>query len=98
MGSKLGILAQQNSYDYFTTQREFNERYPSRVYKCYQCGRLTIDADICCQCGAQANVLFGDTYRYKIGSEPIRQIFKPIEISNDTKSRLGIPAQQNRER
>lgn len=67
------------NYEYFETEREYRDKYPSEVYKCYRCKKLTIDPNICTQCGAQANILFGDTYRYKVGDKDVLQIFIPVE-------------------
>lgn len=56
---------------------EFNDEYPSGIYRCFICGQFTTDMTVCSNCGAQANDLFrGKTVR--IDNEDL-VIFEPIE-------------------
>ena len=69
----------------FETQREFNRRFPSKLYVCCWCGLMTPNPMICMNCGNQSNVLFNtggidETYIYQIGDNPEIQIFRPIEL------------------
>lgn len=68
------------NYEYFKTNRDFKKKFPSGIYKCCQCNRITTNPYICIQCGKQANILFGDIYKFKIGENPPETIFKPIEL------------------
>lgn len=68
--------------DTFRSIKEFYFRFPSKIYKCCWCGRITTNPYICIQCGKQANALIANTYRYKIGSDEPKQIFIPLEKLN----------------
>ncbi len=68
--------------DIFENQRKFNAKFPSKIYICDNCGKMTTNDTICTNCGAQANRMFADNYRYKIENEE-RIIFKPIELYNE---------------
>lgn len=67
--------------EYFKNEREFYHKYPSRIYECSYCKRITANPYYCTQCGRQANQLFSrDTHKIKIGNNPEEEIFKPIEL------------------
>ena len=42
----------------FETQREFNNKFPSKFYVCSNCGKLLQDKYTCCYCGWRADGLF----------------------------------------
>lgn len=69
----------------FETRREFNNRFPSKLFLCSKCKTMTAGPFICKECGHQANGIFkdiNDTYKYiiKEESEELIEIFKPIEL------------------
>lgn len=68
----------------FQTKREFNKKFPSKLYICCNCGTLTNDKYICPKCGWLAYGLFqtdNKGYKYTILEENLtEEIFKPIEI------------------
>ena len=71
--------------DYFKTRREFNNKFPGKLYICSKCGNLTPDAYYCEECRTQANGIFKDldnTYKFIIEeeSDEVQEIFKPIEL------------------
>lgn len=71
------------SVEIFETRREFNKKFPSKLYVCSRCGKMIANPYHCTLCGWQANGLFKDlNYRYiiKEESEEISEIFEPIEL------------------
>jgi len=69
----------------FETRREFNNKFPSKLYICSTCGSMITDTLICPQCNWMSNGLFktmGNGYQYiiKEESDEIFEIFKPIEL------------------
>jgi len=69
----------------FETKRDFNKKFPGKVYICFWCNQLTTNPNICTNCGRQANTLMenkGFKYKIKSESEQIITIFKPIEMEN----------------
>lgn len=62
----------------FDSMREFNKKFPSKIYICSACAQLTPNPNICIHCGAQGNNFFN--YTYKIQGEQPQTIFKPIEL------------------
>lgn len=74
----------------FRTQREFNNKYPSKFYICSNCGYMNANKYTCQRCGWRADGLFktmGKGYKYKIletGKE--YEIFKPIELEKGEKN------------
>ncbi len=68
----------------FKSLREFNNKFPSKLYICCNCGTLSDDKYNCRKCGWRADGLFKTSergYKYKIISENITdEIFKPIEL------------------
>ena len=68
----------------FKSQREFNNRFPSKYYICSKCGTLTDNKYTCEKCGWRADGLlktWGKGYKYTILETGItEEIFKPIEL------------------
>ena len=67
----------------FVTVREFNKKFPSKLYICSRCKSLVTDPYHCINCNNQSNnFLFTDnTYSYSIQETGISAIiFKPIEL------------------
>lgn len=67
----------------FETQREFNLKFPSKIYVCSRCGYLTPDKYKCTKCGNQSNnfIFTDNAYKYTIVETGItEQIFTPIEL------------------
>lgn len=69
----------------FETRREFNKKYPSKIYICSRCGNMVASPFCCLLCSWQSNGLFkesNNTYKYiiKSESEEIFEIFRPIEL------------------
>lgn len=74
----------------FETRREFNNKFPSKLFLCSKCGTMTPNQFYCTGCGQQANGIFKDTnrtYKYIIAeeSEEMNEIFIPIERQNNEK-------------
>lgn len=72
----------------FETQREFNNKFPSKFYICSNCGKLIQDKYTCSYCGWRADGLFktmGRGYKFIITEqgENIQEIFKPIEMEKE---------------
>ncbi len=64
----------------FKTKREFNNKFPTKMYKCTKCGQLLTNPYYCPYCKTQSNNFIYESYRYKIietGEAEI--IFPPIE-------------------
>lgn len=67
----------------FETIREFNIKFPSKIYICSRCGSLVSDPHQCNMCGCQSNnFLFSyKSYTYFIKDKNITNtIFKPVEL------------------
>lgn len=69
----------------FKTQREFNNRFPSKFFICSNCNMMTPNKYTCSHCGWRADGLFktmGNGYQFIIEEqgEVIQEIFTPIEI------------------
>lgn len=69
----------------FETQREFNNKFPSGIYICSNCGKMTPYKYYCMYCGSRADGLFktfnkGYKYIIKEVSSEVQEIFQPIEI------------------
>ena len=68
----------------FETQRDFNNKFPSKFYICSCCGKIVIDKYTCNYCGWRADGLFktfGKGYKFIIEEEGIEhEIFKPLEL------------------
>ncbi len=72
-----------NDVDEFETIRDFNEKFPSKIFICSKCNSLVPDPYQCNTCGCQSNnFLFSDkSYFYIIkGQNQINTIFRPIEL------------------
>ena len=67
--------------DEFANEREFNRKFPSKLYICTSCGKTTPNPYCCTNCNMQSNGLFNESYKYTIKETgEIEQIFKPIEL------------------
>ena len=68
----------------FKSYREFNKKFPTKMFKCTNCGTLTTDKYYCVKCGWRADGLlktWGKGYKYTIEDEGItEEIFTPIEL------------------
>lgn len=67
----------------FKDYREFNNKFPSKIYICSRCGNMTTNPHFCMSCENQANnfVFIDKTYTYKIiETNNVEQIFKPLEM------------------
>ena len=67
----------------FETKREFNKKFPSKLYICPMCKCTTPNPNQCTNCGNQStNFIFSDkTYSYEIREIGLTaKIFKPIEL------------------
>lgn len=72
----------------FPSWREFNNKFPTKMYKCSNCNELLTDRYTCRKCGWRADGLFqtmGKGYKFTIESEGItEEIFKPIELLKES--------------
>ena len=67
----------------FETQRDFNKKFPSKLYVCSRCSMTTPNPHTCTNCNNQINnLLFSENnYQYTIKETgETEQIFKPIEL------------------
>ena len=68
----------------FKSYREFNEKFPTKLYKCTNCGQLLNDKYSCVNCGWRADGLFKTMdkgYKYTIEDMNFtEEIFTPIEL------------------
>ena len=67
----------------FRSEREFNNKFPSKFYVCTKCGKLTTDRYYCTACKNQStNFIYRDKgYQYTIIDRGItEEIFIPIEL------------------
>ena len=68
----------------FKTQREFNLKYPSRIFICPNCLSISDNPYICPNCGNQSNNIFLKNYTYRIEETgKIETIFPPMEVKED---------------
>lgn len=70
----------------FETQRDFRNKFPSKLYICSRCSSLTTDPIICTSCENQSNnFLYEDNaYKYTIKETGTTvQIFRPIELEKE---------------
>lgn len=66
----------------FKTEREFEKKYPSRIFVCSRCGEWIGDKNFCKFCGENSNKLFAineNLYQYQISDKEPQMIFKPLE-------------------
>lgn len=64
----------------FQTQREFNNAYPSKVYFCPNCKKITTKRYQCEFCNFQSNNLVNQNYEYEIKELNLKdKILPPIE-------------------
>lgn len=71
--------------DVFKNEREFNNKFKSKIFICSNCGTMTSQKYVCPRCKNQSTNLFctGKTYTYKIEETgKIETIFTPIEKEN----------------
>lgn len=76
---KRGIKVEEE----FATLREFNKKFPSKLYICSRCKSLVTDPYHCINCNNQSNsfLFTQNTYSYSIQETGIKEvIFKPIEL------------------
>lgn len=67
----------------FKTEREFNNKFPTKMYICSRCGSLTDNPYQCRECENQSNnfTLIDESYQYTIlENGKTELIFKPIEL------------------
>lgn len=68
----------------FKSHREFNKKFPTKMYRCTNCGNLTDNKYTCIKCGWRADGLlktWGKGYKYTIEETGItEEIFTPIEL------------------
>lgn len=68
----------------FATIREFNNKFPTKMYICCSCGQLTDNKYTCSRCGWRSDGLlktWGKGYKYTIlETGETEEIFKPIEL------------------
>lgn len=78
----------------FNTQREFNNRFPTKMYICSNCGELTDDKYNCSKCNWRADGLlktWNKGYRYTILETGItEEIFKPIELLKESEETKNV--------
>ena len=71
----------------FKTERDFNNKFPSKFYVCCNCHRLIQDKYTCNYCGWRADGLlktWGKGYKYTILETGItEEIFTPIEMEKE---------------
>ena len=71
----------------FKTIREFNKRFPSKLYICTRCESLTENPYYCRVCGNQSNNFIFKGYEYKIiETGQTETIFTPIELLKNQES------------
>lgn len=75
----------------FKSYREFNKKFPSKIYKCSNCGKLTNDKYTCINCGWRADGLlktWGKGYKYTIEETgTTEEIFTPIELLKESEEK-----------
>ena len=79
----------------FATMREYNNKFPSKIYICPRCQGMTPNPHQCTRCNNQStNFLFAhNTYSYNIKETGITEtIFKPIELERSA----NTPAPQEK--
>lgn len=67
----------------FATIREFNKKFPSKLYICSRCQGLSVNPYYCTNCNNQSNSLLfmHNTYTYTIKDIGLTNtIFRPIEL------------------
>ena len=77
------ILDKKMITEIFETKREFNKKFPSKLYVCSKCGSLSENPHHCINCDNQSNnfLFLEKTYKYTIQETGItEQIFTPIEL------------------
>lgn len=69
----------------FKTKREYNKKFPSRLFICTNCGALTTSEYLCHSCGWRSDGLLktmnlGYKYIIKEISDDVHEIFPPLEL------------------
>lgn len=68
----------------FTTKREFNKKFPTKIFICTKCAHQTINPYYCTRCKNQSNNFIYQGYTYTILETGITEtIFIPIELLKD---------------
>ena len=78
--------ASKQNVEVFETERDFNKKFPGKLYVCPHCGSSTTNPYTCTECRYQiTGFLHPDkVYAYKIGSGEVTKIFKPVEIFRES--------------
>jgi len=72
----------------FNTEREFNNKFPNKMYICSRCGSLTDNQYQCRECENQSNNFVYENYKYRIlENDKAEQIFKPIELFKESEEK-----------
>ncbi len=75
----------------FNSRHEFNKKFPTKIFKCTNCGNLTTDKYNCSKCGWRADGLlktWGRGYKYTIKDLGItEEIFTPIELLKESEEK-----------
>ena len=76
----------------FKTEKEFNEKFPSKLYVCPYCKNLSEDKYSCKKCGYRADGFFktmdkGFIYTIEETGKT-EEIFKPVELINEWRSNI----------
>jgi len=83
---KAGSKIENNGKESFNTLREFNNKFPTKMYTCSRCKSLVANPYYCTVCKNQSNniLLTQDTYAYTIKENNTDEmIFKPIELEKE---------------
>ncbi len=74
----------------FKSLRDFNKKFPRKIYKCTNCGTLTTDKYFCTRCKNQSNNFIYLGYTYTILDTGITEtIFTPIELFKESEVENG---------
>lgn len=69
--------------DYFDTQRDFNNKFPSKFYICAFCGKITTYQKYCIHCNTRADGFLktmNSGYKYQIANQEPQEIYRPLEL------------------
>ena len=71
----------------FETLRQFNNTYPSKLYICPNCKKLTSNKYQCEFCQFQSNNIANQNYEYEIKEMNLKEkILPPIETAKEKKN------------
>lgn len=77
----------------FETLREFNKKFPSKMYICPMCKGISLHPTQCTRCDNQSNnfIFSENTYKYSIKETgSTEQIFRPVELAKgETNEQTG---------